>query len=362
MKFIFKMESSYLSPSFYLFLIQCTKLARSAIYTVGDILFIFAEGILIFFETTFSKSSSFSLDLFEPEVINTKSSFSLFDDECDSTDNNFLEFFGPQRGGNKFMNKYTVNDVQNIIRNSAIGERLEKVGFSDWYVEFDLTDSFNHYLYLRSKRFSGKDQYIGFLIVRVDQNLRLKISSHSSKSIQFIENNIDISSLDLLNIQWLSLQNPGATFSNKRPRLPGQRFPGSGIGRAVFIVIRRLCIINHHDGIMNIPEHFHNAVFYEGFIFLDPVNQGAFEKMKTDLQDDIEKYGLATVSWAIGIGALKLGGETYKWNLGEQIFPLSRKTFTYFNSHDYTEIVDTVINTLPKFEIDWKSTSLLNIM
>lgn len=349
-----------MSPSFYLFLIQCAKIARSAIYTVGDILLIFAEGLIIFVETSFSKPSNFSLDLFEPEVINTKSSFSLFDDDCDSADNGFLEFFGPQRGGNKFMNKYTVSDVQNIIKNSVIGERLEKVGFSDWYIEFDLTDSFNHYLYLRSKKYPDKDQYIGFLIVRIDQRLRLKVSSHSPKSIQFIENNIDISSLDLLNIQWLSLQNPGASFSNKRPRLPGQRFPGSGIGRAVFIVIRRLCIINHHDGIMNIPEHFHNAVFYEGFIFIDPVNQGSFEKMKSDLQEDIEKHGLATVSWAIGIGALKLGGEPYKWNPGEQIFPLSRKTFTYFNSHDFTEIVDDVIRTLPKFEIDWKSTRLLN--
>ncbi|KAK8883331.1 hypothetical protein M9Y10_045981 [Tritrichomonas musculus] len=360
MKLFFQIpEPSFLSPSFYLFLIQCSKLARSAIYTVGDILLILAEDLLIFFETTFSSSSSFSFGLFEPETISPSSSFSLFDDDCDSADNNFLEFFGPQRGGNKFMNKYTARDIRNIIKKSAIGQRLEKVGFADWYVELDLTDSFNHYLYIRSKRYTEKDQYIGFLIVRIDQRLRLKISSHSAKSIQFIENNIDISSLDLLNIQWLSLQNPGALFSSKRPRLPGQKFPGSGIGRAVFIVIRRLCIINHRDGIMNVPEHFHNAVFYEGFTFLDPVNQGYFEKMKYDLTDDIQKNGLASVSWAIGIGALRLGGEPFKWNPGEQIFPLSRKTFTYFNSHDFTEIVDNVIKTCPKFEIDWESTVLL---
>lgn len=340
-------------PNFYLFLIQCIKLARSAIYTLGNIIFIFSEFVIIFIESLFTNSSSFSIDIFKQDS-------NLFDDDNEANDDDIFDIFSSQRGGNKFMNKYSVNDVHNIIKNTVIGDRLKKVGFSDWYVEFDLTDSFNHYLYIRSKRYPAKDQYIGFMIVRIDQRHSLKVTSHSIKSIQFIENNINITSLDLLNIKWLSLQNPGATFSPQRPRLPGQKFPGSGIGRAVFIIIRRLCIINHRDGIMNIPEHFHNAVFYEGFIFIDPVSQGSFEKMKIDLQDDIEKYGLAAVSWAIGIGALRLGGKQYKWNLGEQIFPLSTKVFSYFNSYDFTETVDKVIMSLPKFDIDWKSTSLLN--
>lgn len=81
--------------------------------------------------------------------------------------------------------------------------------------------------------------------------------------------------------------------------------------------------------------------------------------MKEDLKDDIHNFGLANVSWAIGMGALKLGGETYKWNPGEQILPLSKKTFSYFNSYDFTEIVDNVISTLPKFEIDWDSIGIL---
>lgn len=35
------------------------------------------------------------------------------------------------------------------------------------------------------------------------------------------------------------------------------------------------------------------------------------------------------------------------------------KDFTYFNSYDFTEIVDNVISNLPKFEIDWNSTGLI---
>ena len=109
---------------------------------------------------------------------------------------------------------------------------------------------------------------------------------------------------------------------------------------------------------MNIPEHFHCAVLYEGFVFVDPFIQGSFERMKCDLKNDIQKYGLSKVSWAIGVGAMKLGGEQYKWNPGEQVFPLSKRTFAYFNSCAFAEIVDDAIRTLPKFEIDWNSTCL----
>ncbi|KAK8836622.1 hypothetical protein M9Y10_037556 [Tritrichomonas musculus] len=333
--------------SFYLLLTKCKKYACSAFFTFNGILYILLEDLLMLVENLYINATSFTFDL-------SKQDLSIYDE--DSNDNDFL---GPQRGGTKFMNKYSVNDIKNIIKRSTIDDSLNKIGFSDWHVEFDLTDSFNHYLYLRSKRYQDKEKYIGFIIVRIDQRHKLKISSHSPKSIQFIEKNIDFSSLNLLNIRWLSLQNPSATFSSQRPRLPGQKFPGSGIGRSVLTVIRRLCIMNGRDGIMNVPEHFHNAFLYEGFVFIDPEVQGSFEKMKIDLHDDIDKFGLATVSGAIGMGALKLGGETYKWNPGEQIFPLSKKTLFYFNSCDYTEIVDSVIISLPKFEIDWNSTGLI---
>lgn len=333
--------------SLYSLLIQSKKHIYSAFYTFNDILYILIEDLLMIYEMIFFNIFSFTFDL-------SKQDFSIYDE-----DSNVDDFLGPQRGGNKFMNKYSVKDVKNIIKRNNLDTNLNKNGFSDWYIEFDLTDSFNHYLYLRSKRYQDKEKYIGFIVVRIDQTHRLKVTSHSPEMIKFIRQNIDMSSLNLLNIKWLSLQNPGATFSIQRPRLPGQKFPGSGIGRSVMTIIRRLCIMNGRDGILNVPEHFHNAYLYEGFIFIDPEVQGSFVKMKNDLKDDIQKVGLATVSWAIGMGCIKLGGETYKWNPGEQILPLSKKTFSYFNSCDFTEIVDNVISTSPKFVIDWNSTGLL---
>lgn len=335
--------------TFSLFLIQCAKFAGSAVITIFDIICIFLEGIFIFAAGNFWEKDSSSSQLDFLDITNA-------DDE-----NQFSDFFGAQRGGYKFMDKYSIKDIESIIKNGPIGKSLEKVGFSDWYIEFELSDSFNHYLYVRSKRFPAKDQYIAFLIVKIDNRLILKAKSHTPESFEFIRKNIDLSKLNLLYIQWLSLQNPGGTFKPDRPRLPGQRYPGSGIGRSVFLVIRRLCIFNYRDGIMNVPEFFHNAYLYEGFMFLDPVNQAHFEKMKKELENDISHYGLASVSWAIGIGALYLGDEKYEWNLGEQIFPLSTRTFVYFNSPDYYEKVNQTMSNLPKFHIDWEAAKLLDI-
>ena len=112
------------------------------------------------------------------------------------------------------------------------------------------------------------------------KEFNFKIPCHSPKSIQFIKKNIDLSSLNLLNIKWLSLQNHITSFSPQKPRLPGQKYPGSRIGRSVLIIIRRICILNHRDGILNVPEHFHNAFLYQGFVFIDPEVQGSLEKMK----------------------------------------------------------------------------------
>ena len=338
-------------PSFSLFLVQCIKLARSTLITSFNIVLIFLESVFLIFK---QNSCGISFSNF------TFSLASDFSDDDSDDSSSLTDIFGPERGGCKFLDKYSIKDVSNIIKGSPINEALDRVGIDDWYVEFELSDSFNHYMYLRTHKYTHKDQYIAFLIVRVDGHPKIKVNSHSPKMRKFIDKNIDFEKLNILHIQWLSLQNPGATFSKSRPRLPGQKYPGSGIGKSVFYVIRSLCIINRRDGIMNVPEHFHNAVMYNGFFFLDPENEAHFEKMKEDLTDDIKNYGLAAVSWAVGIGALRLDGKKYLWNPGEQVYPLSRPTFAYFNSLNYTEKVDKIFGKLPSFTIDWKSIGYLN--
>ena len=135
---------------------------------------------------------------------------------------------------------------------------------------------------------------------------------------------------DLLDVEWLSLSDPKAQFSPERPRLPGQDTPGSGLGAEVFITLviaaRRLGL----HGLIEVPERFHNAVFYQnGPRFLDPVFQGRFEA----LSELVKHHPLAEVAWALEQGRVVDVGDgdaPILWAPREQLYPLDPRLTRYF--------------------------------
>jgi hypothetical protein len=79
---------------------------------------------------------------------------------------------------------------------------------------------------------------------------------------------------NVLQVEWLLLQNPQQSFSPERPPLPGQVHPGLGIGdrlmEILIIMTRRVRL----EGIVNKPHYFHTAfMFSKEFIFTNPLNQ-----------------------------------------------------------------------------------------
>ena len=275
-------------------------------------------------------------------------------------DSEFEDCFGIHRGGTKFIDRYSEKDIENLIRESKLNEKLLKMGFDDWYIQFDLSDCFSHYGYLRSRSLPEKDQFIGFLIVQIGE-FKLKKSLNSNDEIGFsvLERNLKSSALNLLNIRWFCLQDPRAHFAPERPRLPGQRYPGTGLGREAFALLVKCAINSQRDGIVNSPEHFHNAFMYEGFKFLNPCDEAKFCAIKRDLQEDIQTKSLAAVSWAIYLGFLRCTDkegkeETVKWESKEQAFPLSEKLKHYFSSNDYKSTVLSEMNKFGHFHIIWE--------
>ena len=271
------------------------------------------------------------------------------------SDGEFEDCFGAHRGGTKFIDRYSEQDIENLIRNSKLSAGLAKVGINDWYVQFDLSDCFSHYGYLRSRSLPESDQYIGFLIVQIGE-FKLKKSGDECKEKGFkvLEKNLP-SSLNLLNIRWFSLQDPRAHFTPQRPRLPGQRYPGTGIARNAFALLVQCALNSKRDGIVNSPEHFHNAFMYEGFMFLNPSEEGKFDAMKRDLAEDIKTRGLAAVSWAIYLGFLRdASNERVKWEAKEQAFPLSDKLKNYFQSSEYKSTVNNAMQKSGSYHIIWE--------
>lgn len=260
--------------------------------------------------------------------------------------------FGENRGGTLYLGKYSIEQCTNLIRSGKFNDDFQRMGYPDWYVEFDLSDCFTHIAYVFSRHLEGRDKYIAFLAIQVGE-FSLKDTHKKGKGKEILKQVLP-KSLNLLNIKWLSLQDPSAQFSTKRPRLPGQRYPGTGAGRHVFEMFINLCIESERDGIVNTPEHFHNAFIYEGFLFLDADIEGVFRAIKRDLAPDIQTRGLAAVSWAIYLGLLRENNEPVKWKAEEQAFPLSDKLKHYFESSSYVNAVQESENSHGKYHIVWE--------
>ena len=332
--------------SFWEALAATRKLKKKATSSFSNLFHNFTKKIYSIYQIVFSlniyaRISEFLYSLIPDFTIDS----SVIDNSSDIGD-----MFGTKRGGDKFLDSYTVDDITSIIRKSRINDRLVKLGFSDWYVSFDLRDCYSHYGYIRTPRLQDPNQYIGFLIVQNGQYL--PTFGNDPPWTDFINRNFPKNS-NILNIRWFSLQNPLGSFTPNRPKLPGQIYPGSGLAHDCLNIFCKLGLKHRRDGISNVPEHFHNAYLYTGFIFLNPLDQGRFEKMKEDLDEDIKTRSIGAVSWAIYLGFLREDGKKLPWTPHEQLLPLSIRMNLYFHSAEYKMFVELAKSRTGHFSIEW---------
>jgi len=140
--------------------------------------------------------------------------------------------------------------------------------------------------------------------------------------------------LAFLVIQWLSLQDVRGTFSAARPRLPGQDYPGLGVGKKLFSLLTRVARELGKDGLVGYPQYYHNAVFYsDSFVFADARQQGICLALRRDLG----KLTLVEASRAVADGRITetRSGERLLWRPGEMIFPLTRRLMGYYAGREY---------------------------
>jgi hypothetical protein len=169
--------------------------------------------------------------------------------------------------------------------------------------------------------------------------LDLRLNESSSPVEEPLARAQGLAVLSLLTIRWLALQHPKGRFTPERPRLPGQRFPGLGLGRAVVLWLLRSAKAWGKDGLGNVPQHYHNAVFYTPlFRFLAPERQGRFEALRRDLQG----LPVATASAAVEAGHVLAtpGDEPYLWTPESMASPLTSKLRDYLDSAGYRAAVD----------------------
>jgi hypothetical protein len=147
---------------------------------------------------------------------------------------------------------------------------------------------------------------------------RLRVLGHAAGQehllVEAILERRRVRGVEILFIHWLSLRNPLAKFSDRRPQLPGQEVPGLGLAREAGTLLSRLAIRLGLAGVAFRPSHFHLAyTARHDFEFVEPARQGRFEAMVRDLA----AVPLLEATHAVADGRVLLNGIPYTWEADE---------------------------------------------
>ncbi len=139
-----------------------------------------------------------------------------------------------------------------------------------------------------------------------------------------------------LQVRWLRMQNPLQRPDPARPLLPGQSFPGLGIGREMLVLLQLISVRLGLDGMLELPERMHNAVLYfRHFRFVQPEMQGQLTAILRDTRD----RSLYELAWGVESGDLLdcRSGKPFRWIGAEQVLARRGPVKTWIESAAYRE-------------------------
>ena len=240
-----------------------------------------------------------------------------------------------------FLNFYSEAGIYRALEAYGILRSLRIRGFRDFIIKINTDDPFQHLLKFYFEK-EEKDHLLGEIYAR-----RQQFIPPSS-----VIDAITPGNLSMIAIEWLTLQNPRANFTRRRPPLPGQDYPGLKIARKILMLLIEMALRLKTDGLLNTPENFHNAAFYSPFFhFFNPKAEATFQA----LQRDLAAFRFEQAAWAVALNCIfKTTSDTpWKWFSEVQIFPVSDALTRYFNSESYKNQVNEIAKGIT-FGIDRK--------
>jgi acetoin utilization deacetylase AcuC-like enzyme len=195
------------------------------------------------------------------------------------TEEDFPELYGGKKRQPRLLDFYTRDGLEYALERYGILPLVRRLGFAeDLHVELE------------------------------GPRMRLK-----SKDAVLLELEVEKKQLDgreVLFVNWLSLRNPRAHFSEKRPKLPGQDVPGLGLAQEASALLAIMAERLRLEGVAFRPSWYHMAyAARHGGHFVDAKRQGRFEAMVRDLRE----LPLLDATRAVSDGRVKLNGEPYTW-------------------------------------------------
>ncbi len=204
-----------------------------------------------------------------------------------------------------FLGHASRNRLELLLERSGILAHLRAKGFRNLRVDILTPDAAGHTLRIVSRGGAGE------LLVEV----RLSRSRNR------------IPGMEVLELEWLLLQNPRLPFSDRRPRLPGQQHPGLGILRDIMGWLFVVCEQHHLDGIYFVAAHYHIAMQSRRVLrFLKPEEEGRTRALAKAL----DGLALAEATQAIAAGRVvdEATGQPAGWEPTALVLPVSERLRT----------------------------------
>jgi acetoin utilization deacetylase AcuC-like enzyme len=143
---------------------------------------------------------------------------------------------------------------------------------------------------------------------------------------------------EVIEIEWLLLQNPRGEFQEARPQLPGQSHPGLGLMRHVAAWLVVVCERLSLDGIAFVPSQYYMAAVGRRHLkFVDPEHQARFEAIR----DALVGAELPEANRAVDGGWLEDArtGEVAHWEPAAMVVAVSEKLNEQLTGPAYREAV-----------------------
>ena len=240
---------------------------------------------------------------------------SSMDDTFALTDVDLLD----KDAGRRFLDYYGDRGILTALERYGVKAALARRGWTDPIVETSAAAE-RHTLLIDALDEDGERDRLVELVVRRD---RLQIEDLDRR-------------WEVLTVDWLALRNPRAEFTEERMRLPGQDAPGLGIGERVLEMLYQIVKRFELDGLVNVPEHFHNAVLYAREMpFADPWHQGHLEGLMKALFGE-EQLSFAQAAWAVHWGHVHdPDGRPLRWHGEAMLRAMNPRLRAYLASAHY---------------------------
>jgi len=239
---------------------------------------------------------------------------------------------GDQLQGHKvsalFLGRFENETIMEALARFGILQRLHDIGYPKIEIAFQARGPFE-YLFSIHDRSATENQPLGEIV--------LKEGWYTPKR-QYLPRQ-ELPPLQLLSIEWILMQHVRGRFSPGRQRLPGQNYPGLGVGHQVTELLIWVTNLMRKEGLINVPGYFHNAIFYsKWFKFIDPQTQGAMEAIRRDLA--AQGCDLVHMSFAAYFNCLvdARRKRQFRWEPQEQVLPLSHTLKAYFADPEYERL------------------------